>query len=143
MAVTHTAQPVGYGWTTEEAWIDSRGPPCLLFIGGAYPGLKRPGNERDHSPPFSAEVKNEWSAASISSYTFMTCVETTLHLPSLTSVCDVETVNRKVAVNIFQKYLLQNILTHKRNVIHFMLKTDIRYWRPLENPLEKVNSSFL
>jgi len=38
------------------------GPPSLLFSGyrGFFsPGVKRPGREVDHSPPYSA--KNEWS----------------------------------------------------------------------------------
>ena len=30
-------------------------------IGDLSRGLRRPGREVDHSPPFSAEVKNEWS----------------------------------------------------------------------------------
>jgi hypothetical protein len=35
-------------------------PPILLSNGyrGAFPGLKRPGREADHSPPSSAEVKS-------------------------------------------------------------------------------------
>jgi len=32
--------------------------------GTFFPGLKRPEREVDHSPPFSAEVKNEWSYTS-------------------------------------------------------------------------------
>jgi hypothetical protein len=33
--------------------------------GGPFPGGKaRPGNEADHSPPSSAEVKNAWSYTS-------------------------------------------------------------------------------
>jgi hypothetical protein len=28
---------------------------------GLFLGVKRPGREADHSPPSSAEVKNEWS----------------------------------------------------------------------------------
>ena len=31
----------------------------------SFSGVKRPGREADHSPPSSAEVKNEWSYASI------------------------------------------------------------------------------
>ena len=34
---------------------------------GSYPGgvvVKKPGHEFNHSPPFSAEVKNEWSYTS-------------------------------------------------------------------------------
>jgi hypothetical protein len=29
--------------------------------GCSFPGVKRPGREADHSPPFSTEVKNAWS----------------------------------------------------------------------------------
>jgi len=31
---------------------------------GSFRGIKRPGREIDHSPPSSAEVKNEWSFTS-------------------------------------------------------------------------------
>jgi hypothetical protein len=31
---------------------------------GSFPGVKRPGRDVDHSPPFGAEVKNEWSYTS-------------------------------------------------------------------------------
>jgi hypothetical protein len=42
------------------------GPPSPLFNGyrGSFPGLQRPGREVNHSPPSSAEVKNEWSHTS-------------------------------------------------------------------------------
>jgi hypothetical protein len=36
-----------------------------------YPGLKRRGREADHSPPSSAEVKNEWGYTITSPYVFM------------------------------------------------------------------------
>ena len=38
-------------------------PPSLLFIGyrGSFPGIKQPGSQFNHSPPFSVEVKSEWS----------------------------------------------------------------------------------
>jgi hypothetical protein len=35
------------------------------------PGIKRPGHEADHSPPSSAEIKNEWSYSSAHPYVFM------------------------------------------------------------------------
>ena len=40
------------------------GLTTLLFIlhYGYFPGVKRPGREVDHSPPFSAEIKNEWGS---------------------------------------------------------------------------------
>jgi hypothetical protein len=36
-------------------------------------GIKRPELESDHSPPFSAEVKNAWNYTFIPSYVFMGC----------------------------------------------------------------------
>jgi hypothetical protein len=39
--------------------------PSFYSMGtGFFPGLKRPGSEVDQSPPYSAEVKNEWSYTS-------------------------------------------------------------------------------
>jgi hypothetical protein len=40
---------------------------------GYFPGVKRPVREADHSPPFSVEVKNEWSYTSTPQYGFMAC----------------------------------------------------------------------
>jgi hypothetical protein len=37
----------------------------------SFPGVKRSGREADHSPPYSAEVKNAWSYTSIPKYVFM------------------------------------------------------------------------
>jgi hypothetical protein len=34
-------------------------------------GVERPGREADHSPPYSAEVKNTWSCTSTPQYVFM------------------------------------------------------------------------
>jgi hypothetical protein len=48
---------------------------CIQTSFGAhpasYPRVKRSGREADHSPPFSSEVKNEWSYTSTSQYAFM------------------------------------------------------------------------
>ena len=43
------------------------GPPSFLFVGyrGCFPGLKRPGRQVNHSPPSSAEDKNEWGCTFI------------------------------------------------------------------------------
>jgi hypothetical protein len=39
--------------------------PPVKWVPGFFPSmLKRPGREVDHSPPSSAEVKNEWSYVS-------------------------------------------------------------------------------
>jgi len=41
------------------------GPLSLLFKGwSSFTGIKRPTREGDHSPPSTAEVKNEWSYTS-------------------------------------------------------------------------------
>jgi hypothetical protein len=34
-------------------------PPIQWVLGPISPGIKRPGREADHSPPSSAEVKND------------------------------------------------------------------------------------
>jgi len=58
-------------WTTEESRFDilvqnvrtpSEAQPALIqwLPAAAFPGLERPGCKADHSPPTSAEVKNEW-----------------------------------------------------------------------------------
>jgi hypothetical protein len=43
---------------------------CLQTDSGSHPslflGVKRPGREADHSPPFRAEVKNAWRCTSAS-----------------------------------------------------------------------------
>jgi hypothetical protein len=39
--------------------------------GFLHVGVKRPGRETDHSPPSSAEVKNEWSYTFTLPYVFM------------------------------------------------------------------------
>jgi hypothetical protein len=38
--------------------------PIQWVTGTLSQGVKRPGCEADHSPPFSAEVKNAWSYTS-------------------------------------------------------------------------------
>jgi hypothetical protein len=43
-------------------------PPIQWVPGALSLGVKRPGREADHSPPFSAEVKNEWSYTSTPQY---------------------------------------------------------------------------
>jgi hypothetical protein len=42
-----------------------------LVPGAIAQGIKLPGREADHSPPFSAEVKNEWNYTSTPQYVFM------------------------------------------------------------------------
>jgi hypothetical protein len=45
---------------------------------GAFLEVKLAGCEVNHSPPSSAEAKNDWSYASTFQYTFMTCTGTAL-----------------------------------------------------------------
>jgi hypothetical protein len=45
--------------------------PIQWVPGALSLGLKRPGREADHSPPYSAEVKNAWSYTSTRQYVFM------------------------------------------------------------------------
>jgi hypothetical protein len=47
-------------------------PPIRRLRGLFPPGVKRPGREADHFPPFSAEVKNTWNYISTSPYAFKT-----------------------------------------------------------------------
>jgi hypothetical protein len=35
-----------------------------FYLNGCFRGVKRPGHEFDHSPPFSAAMKNEWNYTS-------------------------------------------------------------------------------
>jgi len=42
-----------------------------MFIGGSFRRVKRAGNETDHSPPPSAEVKTAWSYNSTPPYVFI------------------------------------------------------------------------
>jgi hypothetical protein len=46
-------------------------PPIQWVAGALSLGVKRPGREVNHSPPSSAEVKNEWSYTSTSQYVSM------------------------------------------------------------------------
>jgi hypothetical protein len=41
--------------------LPSTQPPIQRTLEALFPGVKRPGHEADHSPPSSAEIKNEWS----------------------------------------------------------------------------------
>jgi hypothetical protein len=43
-----------------------------------YPGVKKPGHEANHSPPFSPKVKNVWNCTFTPSYAFVACTMTTL-----------------------------------------------------------------
>jgi hypothetical protein len=63
------------GCTTEESWFsflqrnvrtssEAQPAPIQLLPAAAFPGLERPGCKADHSPPTSAEVKNEWNYTS-------------------------------------------------------------------------------
>jgi hypothetical protein len=42
--------------------------------------VNRPRSDADHPPPFGAEVRNEWSYTSFTSYLFVACTRTNLTL---------------------------------------------------------------
>jgi hypothetical protein len=46
-------------------------PPIQWVPEALSLGVKRPGREADHSPPYSAEVKNAWSYTSTPQYVFI------------------------------------------------------------------------
>jgi hypothetical protein len=60
-----------------QAFVSSRtalGPiqPPVQWIPGALSlGVKRPGREADHSPPYSSDVKNAWSIHPLPQYASM------------------------------------------------------------------------
>jgi hypothetical protein len=69
--MTRSRFPVGAGHFFSTAPGPDRsgaqpGVPAALLS-----GVKRPTREADHSPPFSAEVKNAWSYISSPPYVFM------------------------------------------------------------------------
>jgi len=45
--------------------------PTEWTSGSFTPGVKRPGREADHAPPYYAEVKNAWSYTSTAHFVFM------------------------------------------------------------------------
>ena len=73
----------------------------------------RPGCKADHSPPFSSEVKNEWSHASIPSYAFMAITETTpLKKTHALCVLNTSSINIKSADTYTTKYCaVEDVLT--------------------------------
>jgi hypothetical protein len=44
------------------------------------PVIRRPGRKADYSPPYLAEVKNEWSSTYTPTYAFMTFTACLMHL---------------------------------------------------------------
>jgi hypothetical protein len=54
-------------------------PPRFLLeiLRSFYPGVKRPGHEADHTPPYSSEFKNVWSYTYVSPYAFIQSIGTT------------------------------------------------------------------
>jgi len=50
---------------TSRSTLGPSQPPSQWVLGAISPEVKRPGREADHSPPSSAEVKNERSYTSI------------------------------------------------------------------------------
>jgi hypothetical protein len=60
----------------DQLWI----PPSLLLNDylGSFLEVKQPGHEMDHSPPTSAEIKNEWDYIPIAANAFMVWTGTAL-----------------------------------------------------------------
>ena len=54
--------------------------PSQVVPGALSPVVKRKGRDADHSPPSSAEVKNEWICNFTPSYAFMACTGTCFYL---------------------------------------------------------------
>jgi hypothetical protein len=57
--------------TASRALLGQTQPPTQWVPPTISPGVKRPGREADHSPPYSVEVKNAWSCTSTPQYVFM------------------------------------------------------------------------
>jgi hypothetical protein len=57
--------------TSSRQVLGSTQPPIKWVPGVLSPGVKRPGNEVDHSPAASADTKEMWIYTSIPPYTFM------------------------------------------------------------------------
>ena len=51
---------------------------CSMGTDVLSSGLKRPGRESYHFPPYSAEIKNEWSYTFIPLYAYTVRIATTL-----------------------------------------------------------------
>jgi len=47
--------------TASRPAVEPFQPPIQWIQGAPSPEIKRQGSETDHSPPFSADVKNAWS----------------------------------------------------------------------------------
>jgi hypothetical protein len=55
-------------------------PPLQCVMGALSLRMRQLGCEADHSPPSSAEVKNDWSYTYTLPYVLMVCTGTTLPL---------------------------------------------------------------
>jgi hypothetical protein len=51
-----------------QAGYQAHQSPTQLTLAVVYPGIKQPGRQANHSPPYCANIKNEWSYHS-NSYT--------------------------------------------------------------------------
>jgi len=66
----------GRGWEFplhHHVQTSSGAHPVSYAMGAScsFPRVKWPGCENDHAPPYSTEVKNEWSFTSTPQYVFM------------------------------------------------------------------------
>jgi hypothetical protein len=84
--------------------------PPIQWVPGALPlGVKRPGREVDHSPPSSAEVKNEWSYTSITPYASMAWWSVKAH----------GQLYLYITVTTTQQHIKEYSLQHDMNTRHF------------------------
>jgi hypothetical protein len=89
--------------TASRTALEPTQPPIQWVQGVLSLGVKRPGREAGHSPPSSAEVKNEWSYTSTPQYVFMAwcLVKHRENLPFyLPSTCSSQSVNIRQQQNI-------------------------------------------
>jgi hypothetical protein len=68
---THSVSGIFLFTTASRTALEPTQPPIQQVLGDPSLGVKWPGREVDHSPPSSAEVKNEWSCTSTPPYAFM------------------------------------------------------------------------
>ena len=86
----------------DRLWV----PPSLL--GNGYRGLfprdwSSWWQEADHSPPYCADDRNEWSYARTSAYTFMACLGTHLPSPCTLMCCDTDLTTSKYKLIVDNK----------------------------------------
>jgi hypothetical protein len=77
--------------------LPSSQPPIQWVAGAVSLGVKRPGREAGHSPPYTAEVKNAWSYTSSPQYAFMAwCLVKRRDTFTFTYICLLERKTEKM-----------------------------------------------